>query len=711
MEIRAFAESVLYSADLATKLADPGPVTDAAPGAPVDVPAGPGREDRLALRSAHRPRATFPRASALAKAHKRGEALHFFANHELLALELMALVLLRFPDAPAAFRRGLVQTMRDEQRHLSLYLARMEALGVGFGDLALNAYFWDTLSGVQSPAHFAAQMSLGFEQANLDFTGHYLRLFQAVDDQETVRVLEQVLADEIRHVKHGAVWFDRWRAPGVDLWDAWVAHLGSPLTPARAKGPVFEAQARREAGLPDAYIERLRVFAHSKGRPPDVHLMNPSCEDQIATPGRTPTRTITALEADLETLPMTLTAEDDVVLVRRPPRLAYLTSLQDHGFRLPEFIEAPLDAPTLPDDHMLHQRLLGRLRPWGWSLPVATRFSGLGLGAGPTDRDGWERAWRKDWAAAQLAAYLDSAPAPDGICDPVDVPRSCGSDDEVARALDALASTGLPRAMVKAPLGTSGRGNRQVPSGEVSETDWRWIRGRLKDQGAVLVSPFRTRALDLSVQLQVLDDGRTKIVGISHFATDGPGRYRGAFLGRWVSELPEPIRRFMHDEGRRRGWVRQALEDAARQVGGALFDLGHRGPAGIDAMIFRDGAQRLRLQPMLEVNPRVTMGRLALSLEGHVSQRAYGCWRFLTTAEVTRAGHGGFPSLVATLSDALPRRAAHEGRPGTLRQGVVATNDPERAAQCLTLLAVAPTREALDEAFADAGLTPLAGPI
>lgn len=42
---------------------------------------------------------------------------HFLTNHELLAAELMALVLLKFPDAPKDYRAGVYEAMREEQMH------------------------------------------------------------------------------------------------------------------------------------------------------------------------------------------------------------------------------------------------------------------------------------------------------------------------------------------------------------------------------------------------------------------------------------------------------------------------------------------------------------------------------------------------------------------------------------------------------------------
>ena len=67
----------------------------------------PGRPRDLEFKAQGVARDEFPGLERLEQERERGRLLHFFANHELLATELMALVLLRFPDAPAAFRRGV----------------------------------------------------------------------------------------------------------------------------------------------------------------------------------------------------------------------------------------------------------------------------------------------------------------------------------------------------------------------------------------------------------------------------------------------------------------------------------------------------------------------------------------------------------------------------------------------------------------------------
>src|SRR5882757_987758 len=134
MELRNFAEQVLFATTLDEKLETPAVITDDHPGSVVLAPQAPGRPVELRFKPQGSGKADFPGVHRLEREQERGRLLHFFANHELLATELMALALLRFPDAPAAFRRGLLQTLKDEQAHTRLYMERMRECGIQFGE-------------------------------------------------------------------------------------------------------------------------------------------------------------------------------------------------------------------------------------------------------------------------------------------------------------------------------------------------------------------------------------------------------------------------------------------------------------------------------------------------------------------------------------------------------------------------------------------------
>ena len=63
----------------------------------------------------------------------------------------MALALLKFPDAPEKFRRGLYGILREEQEHLRLYIERMRGIGVEFGEIPVSDFFWRCISPVGTP--------------------------------------------------------------------------------------------------------------------------------------------------------------------------------------------------------------------------------------------------------------------------------------------------------------------------------------------------------------------------------------------------------------------------------------------------------------------------------------------------------------------------------------------------------------------------------
>ena len=228
MNITQFAEQIVFGTTLEEKLQSPGRLTYDSGGQPsrrfesVRSPSRPqGMEMQLADASAVPP----PGEHLLENEKSRGQLLHYLANHELLATELMALVLLKFPDAPIAFRRGVLVTLQEEQEHTRMYLRRMKECGVEFGSWPLSGQFWKIVEPMQSPMDFVSRLSLTFEQANLDYSKHFAKVFSRIGDVETSAVLQKIYEDEIGHVKHGLEWFRQWKDPSQSDWDAYQQAL------------------------------------------------------------------------------------------------------------------------------------------------------------------------------------------------------------------------------------------------------------------------------------------------------------------------------------------------------------------------------------------------------------------------------------------------------------------------------------------------------
>ena len=369
-ELRALAEAVLFSPRLEDKLVRPAALTDLTPGpALTTLPDAPGRPPALSLAGGKAP---FP--TDLSAATGRGRAMHFFANHELLAMELMALILLRFPDADPEFRLGLGRTILEEQAHLRLYQGRMDALGVGLGDVPVSAFFWQAMRGAPDPLTFVVQMALTFEQANLDYCLHYRARFAAEGDEASARVLDEVYEDEVGHVRHGVRWFNAWRPRGEPDWDAYVARLPAPLTPARAKGPLVDVEGRRRAGLSPDFIRRLSVYSASKGRRPRLWLFEPWLEEALGKPAFTPAARVRALAQDLAPAFALLGSPDDQALLDAAPPLAQLEHLAQAGLPFPEVV-TPAQLERLLKDP---SRAPERVAPWGVTPGAAALAGRLG---------------------------------------------------------------------------------------------------------------------------------------------------------------------------------------------------------------------------------------------------------------------------------------------------------------------------------------------
>lgn len=669
MELRELALQVLRSPELRDKLVESGLLTDLSPGSATGIEL-PARSPGLGLHEI-RARVPLPRGHQLGETGAAGTVLHAFANHELLAMELMASFLLRHPDAPRPFRLGLGRILVEEQLHLRLYLERLASFGLEFGALPVNRFLWDCVADAADPADFAARMGLTFEAANLDHALAWAVAFRAVGDEATGGVLDRVYADELGHVRHALFWFRRDLPEGADLWEAYVRALRLPLTPERARGEPLSAESRRLAGFDEDFIEKLSLYAHSKGRPPTVRLFNPDAEAQVASrdPDFIAQGPGAALATDLDLLPLYLCARDDVLVVRRAPRPEFLRQLQGFGLTLPQIVVCQ-ELRHLGETELVGRRLSG-LDPWGAS-PATDRWlaplrPGV-IGPVPIWTEAREALYDKGFATGLQREFLANHEE--------DARLGLSSDLGVVAIDRAAIGATVERiwashrsAVIKTAFGTAGRGARRV-SGALSQADERWIELAVA-RAPVVVEPWLDRVLDLSFHLDVEADGTVRYRGLTRFFTSPGGRFLGTWVGPWSSGLDPEIARFLQADGQDRRWLDRTARAVAAHVGAAAAARGHVGPVGVDAFVYRDGST-LRLRPLVEINPRVTMGRLAMALQPRLAPATDGLWAVLSRGDLKRLGHRDFASLAA----ALPPPVFEAGR---LRDGVWFTTDPAQA--------------------------------
>ena len=260
LELCEFASRVLLSEKIATKDARLNePLTDTVEHSVRRV-SEPARPPGLQF-AQRRTAPAMPKAIALKDPGRRAVAHHIMANHELQALEVMAMVVLAFPEAPAEFRKGLGEIMQDEQRHTRLHVQRAEELGVTFGDLPVNGYIWQKAMEYSTVLEYVCGLPLVFEGGNLDHTMEFEHYFVDAGDRRSAAIMRAIHRDEIRHVEFGMDWLRRLKPAEMDDFTAWKQNLRWPLRPSKARGKFFQEGPRRQAGMTDEFIEQLREWS------------------------------------------------------------------------------------------------------------------------------------------------------------------------------------------------------------------------------------------------------------------------------------------------------------------------------------------------------------------------------------------------------------------------------------------------------------------
>jgi hypothetical protein len=469
-------------------------------------------------------------------------------------------------------------------------------------------------------------------------------------------------------------------------------------------------------------------------RPSSVYVLNLFAEGHIARgKGFTPVKHQAMLAEDLANLPQFLCQPDDIVLLTKRPSECFLNFLKRAGFPVPQFVEFS-DGGTVPAG-CLYQRKLGSLRPWAWGPdsiklldPLFARLPGAVQDASRYFNEKIARLYSKAWSASFLRQVLarcrggqgGSFPGPraQSLPEPAAAQPWLCSENEVGvvvdtlrgalRAIAAIRDRGHHRVVVKEVHGLAGHNAIRLWEPEILPTHRQWLANALGDGRQLVVERWLERELDFSVQLEMETDG-LKLCGYTGLLNDR----KGQFLANWAEAdysrcLPSRVAALLHSQGDIAAQLQRLYSEIFYLLEAELQRVGFVGPISIDAFVYRTPQGNCRLKPVVEMNPRYTMGRLTVELMKHALPGTCGLFRLVNRAQARAEGFADFSSCARSLGKRLPLRL--EGKPGgkpgelagehafairaenqvKIREGALCLNDPAQARVCLALFEVSP---------------------
>jgi hypothetical protein len=194
----------------------------------------------------------------------------------------------------------------------------------------------------------------------------------------------------------------------------------------------------------------------------------------------------------------------------------------------------------------------------------------------------------------------------------------------------------------------------------------------------LVVEPWLEREVDFSIQLEMTRTG-PKLRGYSGLVND----LRGQFQANWAEpnharRVPAKVLSRFPQVADISVRIHRLYTDIISLLAGELNRAGYLGPIGIDALVFRTAEGECRLKPVVEINPRYTMGRLTLELMKQVAPGCNGVFRLLNRAMIRAQGFVDFGSYARSLEERFPLQLEGEPVP-KISEGALCLNDSTQA--------------------------------
>jgi hypothetical protein len=354
---------------------------------------------------------------------------------------------------------------------------------------------------------------------------------------------------------------------------------------------------------------------------PDIYYYNSTCELAIANGdiNYQPPKLLKEFENELGVLPLYFAKKNDVILLNDLPPASFTDSLANAGFVIPNLVNIE-DAKQNVD---LVSSPKNFLFPWGWS-PAAHKELGI-------FKNSCSSIFKKSpvykWSEKQKQIYskktgvevferLLKRNEKEWLPLVSELPEVCTSHSSIEKLQKRWG-----RVVVKSPWSSSGRGLQFLREGEYNKTNSQVISGFLKQQGYVIVSPWHDKLTDLSFHFYTKGNGEVDYCGQAVFITDKAGKYQGNYILPQPKSINNELKEFLKDKVPE---VEKMLKTAIEE---SLLSSSYYGWMGVDAIVYEDENNNLKINPCLEINCRFNMGAMTLKLREHIAKGSYGEWR------------------------------------------------------------------------------------
>jgi len=437
--------------------------------------------------------------------------------------------------------------------------------------------------------------------------------------------------------------------------------------------------------MDEQFIAPLNVPSPSQGRPPGVFVFNPFAEGRLAEGKQfNPAKHQAQLARDLENLPQFLCRQDDIVLVNQKPAAEFLSRVKQAGFPLPEFV-------ALADVQKLQTRKLGGLRPWAWGpdslellQPLFASVTGENRAADDRFNEKLAELYAKAWSADFLRRQLLEKPAASWLCLENEIGVAVDSLAGAQAAVAKIRSRGHHKIVVKQSFGVAGSNALRLFEPEILPAQWRWLENAFAHKRGLVVEPWLERAQDFSVQLEMTATG-LKLCGYTGLKCDARGQFAANFAEpHHRRRIPAKVVSLFREPPDMAWRLLDFYAGIFAALEAELRTMGFLGPIGLDAFVYRDAAGAARLKPIVEINPRYTMGRVLVELMRQTSLDGAGVFQLVALAQVKADGFPDFPSFARWLAEKHPLELEAGPLP-RLRAGALCLNDPAAAKVCLAI--------------------------